>query len=463
MRFAYLTRRRRDVIAAMACVTVASGLVAGAAAGSSSSSKAKASPNSAAPLATSGTVNWWGWTPTDETIANSYISAFNKVYPKIKVNYKLVSITNWPSVLRPALVSGTGPDVFDMQPGAYVTEFGSFAQNLAPLYQSALGSGWKSKIAPISVSGFSSSGKLTAMSVGSTYAGTLWINPALFKQYKVTPPATLAQWAADCKVFKAHGVGCFVQGDSQEGFDQDTLQSIANSVQPGLWTAVSKGKAKWDSPGIVKTLTIWKSLFTDGIMQSGALGYAQYPDANNAFLTKKFAMVMMGTWYMENVTQAGMTSAISAAGVAKPKTFPIESIPFPKVAGNSSAMYGDADYGLAVSTKSKDEGAADTFVKWLTTSTAGQQLVANSLEDIPSLKGVDPNFGKAKLVDRATQQTPIEKLIKQVGTVTQPREALLSADVQNDILAAAQSVASGSATPAAAAKKLQSSAGTIIP
>jgi len=467
MRFDSFMRRRRNVIAAMACVTVAAGLTAGAAAGSSGSPGAKASPVSATVAssgsATSGTINWWGWTPTDETIANGYISAFNKVYPNIKVNYKLVSITNWPSVLRPALASGTGPDVFDMQPGAYVSEFGSFAQNLTPVYQSALGSGWKSKIAPIGISGFTSSGKLTAMSVGSTYAGTLWINPALFKQYKVTPPTTLAQWVSDCAVFKAHGVGCFVQGDSQEGFDQDTLQSIANSVQPGLWTAASKGKAKWDSPGIVKTLSIWKSLFTDGIMQSGALGYAQYPDANNAFLTGKFAMIMMGTWYMENVTQAGMTSAISAAGVAHPKPFPIESIPFPKVAGNTSAMYGDADYGLAVATTSKNQAAADTFVKWLTTSKAGQQLVANSLEDIPSLKGVNPNFGKAKLVSPSTQEAPIEKLIKQVGSVTEPREALLSADVQNDILAAAQSVASGSATPAAAAQKLQSAAGTAIP
>jgi ABC-type glycerol-3-phosphate transport system substrate-binding protein len=453
----------------MASVTVAAGLVAGTAAGSSSSPRAQASSESAsgasaaAPLATSGTVNWWGWTPTDESIANSYISAFNKVYPKIKVNYKLVSITNWPSVLRPALVSGTGPDVFDVQPGAWVTEFGSFAANLAPLYQDALGSNWKSKIAPIGISGFTSKGKLTAMSVGSTYAGTLWINPALFSRYKLTPPKTLAQWVSDCKAFKAHGVGCFVQGDSQEGFDQDTLQSIANSVQPGLWTAASKGKAKWDSPGMVKTFTIWKSLFTDGIMQPGALGYAQYPDANNAFLTGKFAMIMMGTWYMQDVTRPGMTSAISAAGVAQPKPFPIASIPFPTVAGHPSAMYGDADYGLAVATASKNRGAADTFVKWLTTSKAGQQLVANSLEDIPSLKGVNPNFAKAKVVDPATQETPIRNLIKQVATVTQPREALLSADVQNDILAAAQSVASGSATPAAAAQKLQSAAGSAIP
>ncbi len=416
------------------------------------------SDSGSVPLATKGTINWWGWTPTDDAIADTYIKAFNKVYPNIKVNYKLVSITNWPSVLRPALLSGKGPDVFDMQPGAYVTEFGSFAENLAPLYKEALGSSWQSKIAPIGISGFTSKGNLTAMSVGSTYAGTLWINPALFKKYNLTPPKTMAQWVSDCQTFKAHGVGCFVQGDNQEGFDQDTLQSIANSVQPGLWTQVSKGQAKWSSPGIVKTLSIWKSLFTDGIMQSGALGYAQYPDANNAFLTQKYAMIMMGTWYMENVTQAGMKSAISAAGVANPKPFPIESIPFPVVGSNSSAMYGDADYGVAVSTKSPNIGAANTFAKWLATSTAGQQLVANSLEDIVSLKGIEPDFSKTALVAPATQEPMVKSLISKVSTVTEPREALLSEDVQNDILAAASSVASGSATPTAAAQKLQSAA-----
>ncbi len=45
--------------------------------------------------ATSGTVNWWGWTPTDTATANGYIAAFNKEYPDIKVNFKLVSIPDW--------------------------------------------------------------------------------------------------------------------------------------------------------------------------------------------------------------------------------------------------------------------------------------------------------------------------------------------------------------------------------
>ncbi len=409
----------------------------------------------------SGTVSWWGWTPTDSAEATAEIAAFNKVYPNIKVKFKLITIANWVTALRPALVSGQGPDLFELQPGAYVTEFNSFARNMAPIAAQALGSDWRSKIAPSGISGFTYNGKLTALSVGSVYAGTLWVNVELFKEYHLSPPTTLAQWVKVCKAFKSHGVGCFVQGNETEGFLQDTLQSIANSVQPGLWTKASRGDAKWTSPGIVKTLTIWKRLFSDGIMESGSLGVQQYPDANNEFLTGKYAMIMMGTWYTANVTKNGMTSALQAAGVSNPKPFPILPIAFPNVGGHPSAMYGDADYGLAVYTKSKNTAAAETFAKWLATSSAGQQYVANQLEDLPSLKSVTPNYAAAGIVDPALQLGPVKKLAATVGNVTEPRESLLSSAMQNGsggILSAAQGVATGSETPQAAAKALQAAA-----
>ncbi len=155
-----------------------------------------------------------------------------------------------------------------------------------------------------------------------------------------------------------------------------------------------------------------------------------------------------------------MTAALTAAGVSGAKPFPILPIAFPDVAGagNSSAMYGDADFGLAVSTKSKNRAAAETFVKWVATSQAGQQVVANQLNDFPSLKSVSPNFDQIQLVDPASQKSPVQKLVQKVGSVTEPREALLGADVQTAILAAAQSVATGQATPNAAAETLQQAA-----
>lgn len=442
--------RSLAVLAAASLVTV--GLVS-CSSGGSGQTAAKGST-------TSGTVNWWGWTPTDTATAKLYISAFNKKYPNIKVNYKLVNISDWVAALRPALQSSSGPDVYDMQPGSYVTQFGSFAEDMTPVAKAALGSDWKSKVAPIGVSGLTSKGKLTALSMGSTYAGNLWINKDLFSKYDVSVPTDLASWSKACATFKAHGVGCFVQGASQEGFDQDTLQSIANSVKPGLWTAASKGTAKWDDPAMVKTLSIWKQLFTKKIMQDGAIGFAQYPDANNAFLTGKYAMVQMGTWYTQYATETAMSAALSSAGVSGAKPFPITPIPFPDVAGSGhqGAMFGDSDFGLAVASKSKVRGAAETFVKFMTTTTAGQQVVANQLNDIPSLKSVAPDFGQIKFVDPAVQSAPVKDLLKQVGDVTQPREALVSNDLSTAILAAATSVASGSASPSAAASTLQQAA-----
>ncbi|GIM90569.1 ABC transporter substrate-binding protein [Paractinoplanes toevensis] len=425
-----------------------------AACGSNDSTETDAS------TATSGTVNWWGWTPTDTATANAYIAAFNQKFPDIKVNYKLVNISDWVAALRPALASGNGPDVFDMQPGAYVAQFKSFAEDQTKLAEDALGAGWKDKVAPIGISGLSADGKLTAMSVGSVYAGMLWLNGDIFKKYNLTAPTTLAEWKHVCSVLKQNKVGCFVQGAAQEGFDQDTLQSIANSVQPGLWSKASTGDAKWTDPGIVKTLAIWKDLFDSGIMQEGAVGYQQYPDANNDFLTGKYGMIMMGTWYTQYATTKAMTAALSAAGVSGAKPFPILPAAFPDVAGagNTSEMYGDADFGLAISTKSKNKAAAETFVKWMATSSEGQQAIADQLNDIPSLKGVEPDFNKIELVDPATQKGPVEDLITKSGAITEPRESLLSADVQTGILAAATSVATGKSSPEDAAKALQQAA-----
>jgi raffinose/stachyose/melibiose transport system substrate-binding protein len=415
---------------------------------------------SASSSATSGSVTWWSWTPTDNAIANAEIAAFNKQFPNIKVTFKLITITNWVAALRPALVSGDGPDIFSIQPVSQVQQFNSFAQDLRPAIVSALGKNWQTKVASSGVGGLTYNGKLIALSVGSVYAGTLWINVDLFNKYGVKAPKTLAQWVQDCKIFKSHGQGCFVQGASQEGFNQDTLQSIADSVKPGVWTKASLGQAKWNDPVIVKAFSIWKQLFTDGIMQPGALGYQQYPDGNNAFLTGKYAMVMMGTWYMANVTTAGMTSALQAAGVTSPKPFPILPIQFPDVAGmgNKSAIYGDSDFGLSLYTHAKNAAAATTFIKWLATNPVGQQAVANQLDDLPALRSIQPNFSAIKLVNPGLQTTPIKQLISQVTSSNEPRESLLSAAVQNAIQVAAQSVATGNASPQAAANTLQSAA-----
>jgi ABC-type glycerol-3-phosphate transport system substrate-binding protein len=411
---------------------------------------------------TSASITWWGWTPTAQ-VAQQYISAFNKVYPDIHVTYKMLTIDGYNAAIRPALASTVGPDLFDVAPGGAngsVQTYGPDTVDLAPAVKKALGAGWQSRLSPIGVSSLMVGQKLAALSVGAVYSGTVWVNQELFSKYHLTPPATLAQWTSDCAVFKAHGVTCFVQGVGQTAFNQDTLQAIADNVSPGVWAKAVKGQVPWTNPVIVKALTIWKSLFANGIMQPGALGQQQYPDANNSFMSGKAAMVMMGTWYMQYSTKAGMSSAISAAGVANPVNFTALPIAFPDVAGtgHTGALYGDADYGLAVNTKSSHQAAATTFAVWLGTSTAGQAQVANALNDIAALKGVSPKWPQISLVSPTVQQAALSKLITSAVASPEPRLATVSVNLQLAIGTASTSVAAGSATPAQAAATLQAAA-----
>src|SRR5579863_1258826 len=230
------------------------------------------SPSGNSGSATSANLTWWGWSPTAQ-IAQQYITAFSKVYPNIHITFKMLTIAGYNAAIRPALASSVGPDIFDVAPGGAngsVETYAPDAIDLGPAVQKALGSDWQSKLSPIGVSSLTIGKKLAAVSVGAVYSGTVWVNQNMFDQYHLTPPTTLAEWTSDCATFKAHGIGCFVQGVGQPAFNEDTVQAISDNVQPGVWAKALQGQVPWTSPTIVKALTIWKEMFSDGIMESGA-------------------------------------------------------------------------------------------------------------------------------------------------------------------------------------------------
>ena len=63
--------------------------------------------------AVSGSISFDGvWTGAEAGAFGDVIKAFNKQYPDIKVTYKKVPGDNYAAVLKPALASNDGPDVF---------------------------------------------------------------------------------------------------------------------------------------------------------------------------------------------------------------------------------------------------------------------------------------------------------------------------------------------------------------
>ncbi|MGZ0712629.1 ABC transporter substrate-binding protein (plasmid) [Coraliomargarita sp. W4R53] len=411
--------------------------------------------------ATSGEINWWGWTP-EIGVGQKYIEAFNEEYPDIEVTYKQVATSDYDSAIRPALASNVGPDVFNMAPGGgigSVQAYGDFAIDLEPAVEEALGADWADKISPLGVDGLTDKdGRLAALPVGSTFAGTVWYNPAIFDKFGLTMPTTLDEWIDVCEKFTAEGQTCFEQGAADNGFNQDLVHAIAETIEPGVWASAVEGDLPWTDPVLVEAFTIFQDMFDNGIMQPGALGMQQYPDVNNDFISGEVAMVLMGTWYMQYSTVDSATAAVDASGVAGAAPFPIVAAPFPDVAGagNPAPLFGDADFGVAVNVKSKYPKAAQTFATWLTTSDTAQQVVSNALNQIASLSSITPEWDGIDLVEPQVQQPVLDELLSRAAVVTDPRLGNVDTVTGQAIGAALQSVATNSETPQDALATLDS-------
>lgn len=407
---------------------------------------------------TSGEVVWWGWTPGSPT-NEKYIAEFNKVYPNIKVIWKQTSIDDYDAALKPALASGEGVDAFEVSAGSAnggINVFGGQAIDLTDAVKAALGDNYKDKLNEASITTMTVNGKLKALGVGTVYSGNLWINQDLFDQYNVKIPTNFDEWKEACKTFEANGIEGFVQGAGQGAFNIDTFHAIADNVSPGTFTKATRGEVKWTDGSIVTALELWKKLFDEGIMQKGALGLQQYPDANNLFMSQKAAMVMMGSWYTSNTLPDTMKAAIeSASSTAQP--FTLIPINFPDIAGtgNVGSMFGDLDYSTAVSAKSENIKAATTFAVWLGTSQTGQQMIADSLNVVPSLKSATPDWNNVKLVNPEKQNEAIKEYIERsMNSGDNPRFASISADMNQAMMDVLAGVAGGTITPADGAAML---------
>jgi alpha-glucoside transport system substrate-binding protein len=179
-----MTRTR---IAAVLLFAVAALLVGLAGAKTSSKTSAGGTEQN---LAVSGSVTFDGiWTAGEATAFGKVIASFNKVYPKVHINYKPVG-NNVPTVLATAIAGGHPPDMADIAQPGLIKQFvqqghlkpityarGLMAKNFAPSW--------------LSLGTFS--GKLYALPFKVSNKSLYWYNVPAFKTAGVKPPATWAQ------------------------------------------------------------------------------------------------------------------------------------------------------------------------------------------------------------------------------------------------------------------------------
>jgi ABC-type glycerol-3-phosphate transport system substrate-binding protein len=390
---------------------------------------------------------WWGWTP-GSPVNESFIEEFNKTYPDIKVTWKQVSIDDYDATIKPALAYGEGVDIYECSAGSAnggIEVFASQALDLTEALKAAVGDDYADKISETSLTTMTVNGELKALGVGTVYAGNLWINKDLFDKYGVEIPTDMESWKAAVKTFEDNGIIGFVQGAGQGAFNMDTFHTISDNVNPGQFTKACRGEGEWTDETFVTALNLWKSLFDEGIMQPGALGIQQYPEANNLFLSQKAAMVMMGSWYTMNTLPDTMRANMEAAS-STDDPFTMIPVNFPDLAGtgNVGYMFSDIDYATAVATAGANVDAATKFAVWLGASEEGQQLIADSLNVVPVLKTATPNWDVVQLVNPDAQNQAVKDyLANAMANADNPRFGEISADLNQAMMDVLAGVASG--------------------
>jgi alpha-glucoside transport system substrate-binding protein len=353
-----MTRTRIAVVVITTTAALLAAGLAGAATRSSGSAGAVKQN-----LAVSGSISFDGiWTGAEATSFGKVIAAFNKVYPKVKINYNPVG-NNVPTVLATAIAGGHPPDMADIaQPGlvkqladqghlkpiTYATSV--ISQNFAP--------SWKQ------LGTFD--GKLYALVFKAANKSLLWYNVPAFKTAGVAAPKTWAQLTSAAKTLKSSGTPAYSIGGADGWTLTDLFENIyLRTFGKAKYDALSAHKIKWTDASVITALKTMAGVIGDGSDlaggSSGALQYNFNDSVTNAFASPpKAAIVFEGDF---------VAGVILSSTKAKPTTG-FNAVSFPSIApgANSTAVEIGGDLFVTF----RDTPAIEAFVKFLATAPAAE-------------------------------------------------------------------------------------------
>jgi len=347
----------RSRISALLVVSMAALLVAGLAAAGPGRSPAASGKNTTV----SGTITFDGiWTSsTGQPQFQDVINAFEKLYPKVHVNYKPVG-NNLPTVLATAVAGGHPPDMADIaQPGT-IQQFvnqgklkpityakGVLAKNFSP--------GWRA------LGTFN--GKLYAVVFKAANKSVVWYNVPVFKTAGVKPPKTFAQLLSIAKTIQASGTPAYSIGGSEGWTLTDMFENIyLRTYGPVKYGLLSRHKIKWTDTSVTTALKTMAKILGDTSNvaggTSGALQYSFNQSVINAFSTPpQAAMVFEADFVGSVITQNTKAKAISGFNTFTWPTINPKYSTGVEIAGDLLVTF-------------RDTPAIEAFVKYLATPQA---------------------------------------------------------------------------------------------
>ena len=334
--------------------------VLAAAAGYASISKASTS-TAGSTKAVSGSISFDGvWTGAEATSFGKVIKAFNKVYPKVKVNYKPLG-NNVSTVLATAIAGGHPPDMADIAQPGYIKQLVAQGKLKPITYaKSAIAQNFS---APWQQLG-TFSGKEYALVFKAANKSLVWYDVPDFKNAGVTAPKTWAQLLKAAATLKASGTPAYSIGGSDGWTLTDMFENIyLRTFGQAKYDQLTAHKIKWTDPTVKTALkTMGKVLGDTSNINGGTSGALQFgfnDSVTNAFGSpSKAAMVFEADFVSGVILSSTKSKAYTGFNVFK----------FPQIAAGPPSTAVEVAGDLFVTFR--DNPAIEAFVKFLATPTA---------------------------------------------------------------------------------------------
>lgn len=307
-------------------------------------------------------VRHWFWTAKDQ---EKIIAEFNKKYPNIKLDYEFAEYEQYISKLKITLASGNGPDVFGLQPGALVDSSKTYLTQVEKFAEAEWGADWKGKFldGSLDVATVKDLG-IVGLPVDVSYAGMLYLNMDKVKSAGMEVPKTYEDLKKLSEAMISKGDLPVLVGAKDTWICLDLFGVIADDIAPGLFNKADLGEVKWTDPDMLKAFQIWDNLSKDKIIQNGAAGIPQYPNASDMFWKQgKGVALFDGDWAAGTFI---MSDEEYKTGANK---YEIKAIPFPDINGDgkTSPVLSTIGTILCINNAASDDkkDAAWDLVKWM--------------------------------------------------------------------------------------------------
>ncbi len=407
-------------------------------------------------------VTYWAWNPAgfgntlDGGEPDVQQVAFNAAHPEIDLQVEVFSYPDYLSQLQLNMASSTGPDIVAVQAGALLNTYKEFFVDLTPRAEAAWGADWADQFYPLGLDQTRSAEGTFGLPMMNSAAGFLWYNKTIFDQEGLTPPTNWDEWVAVSNALTEKGIPGFFHGAADSWVNYDMFISLANEIAPGKIYEAEAGTVPWTDPDLVMAMDYWGQMFSNGIMQTGALAATQYPDTHQAFTTGKAGMMLMGVWNnYAALTNTGVSDYQTSYGFTE--NYEYGTIPFPDINGDGEVgrPFGGPDVVVALNQSSAVQDAAWTVMRWM----MGQesQTIQAARLNVPAIKGIP--FDDSDATGDFAKQVLTDQLVQLEGA--SGKREFLYPEIKTALADAMQNVAAGLQTPEEAMAAIEEVSQTI--